>query len=35
VELAARARWRGAEDGFTHRRRAAMGRLTGARVAAE
>lgn len=35
AELAARARWRGAEDGFTHRRRAAIARLSGASVAAE
>lgn len=35
AELAARARWRGAEDGFTHRRRAAISRLTSAGLAAE
>lgn len=35
AELAARARWRGAEDGFTQRRRAAIARLRAAGIAAE
>ncbi len=34
-ELVARARRRGAEDGFTDRRRAALARLRGAGLAAE